>query len=73
MIQLINLPLTQSSLMEYGGVDGLRRELAELGCQGVEGIWAGEENVFPAAMVPGYHLTFFLTGWSFTGKTRRLC
>lgn len=59
MVQLINLPLSLTSLTEYNGADGLRRELAELGCQGLEGIWAGEENPFPADMVPGYHLTFY--------------
>ena len=59
MIQLLNLPMSSAYLRDYGGVDGLRRELVELNCHGIEGIWAGEETVFPAELVPGYHLTFY--------------
>ena len=59
MIQLLNLPMSSAYLRNYGGVDGLRRELTELNCHGIEGIWAGEETVFPADLVPGYHLTFY--------------
>lgn len=61
MKQLINLPLGSAMLAEYGGADGLRRELAELNCQGIEGIWSMEpipEDI-PPEWITGYHLTFY--------------
>ena len=38
MYELIPLPLSAGILAQYGGAEGLRGELAALGCQGVEAI-----------------------------------
>ena len=64
MYELIPLPLSAGILDQYGGAEGLGRELAALGCQGVEAIWAGEPvpEEFPAELAVGWHLTFF-TDW----------
>ena len=64
MYELIPLPLSAGTLAEYGGAAGLRRELADLGCQGTEAIWAGEPvpAEFPRELAVGWHLTFF-TDW----------
>ena len=61
MVELISLPLSRAVLAGYGGGEGLRREVGSLGCQGIEGIWAGEDlsEELPPGLVPGYHLTFF--------------
>ena len=57
----MSLPLDRYTLGEYGGWADLRRELDELDCDGIEGIWGGEElpKDIPAGLVVGYHLTFF--------------
>lgn len=64
MYELIPLPLSAGILDQYGGAEGLRKELAALGCQGVEAIWAGEPvpEEFPRTLAVGWHLTFF-TDW----------
>ena len=64
MYELIPLPLSAGVLEEYGGGAGLGRTLEELGCQGVEAIWAGEPvpEGFPRELAVGWHLTFF-TDW----------
>lgn len=64
MLELIPLPMTAGVLGEYGGEEGLRRTLRDLGCQGVEVIWGGEPVPagLPRELVLGYHLTFF-TDW----------
>lgn len=64
MYELIPLPLSAGVLEEYGGGTGLGRTLKELGCQGVEAIWAGEPvpEEFPRPLAVGWHLTFF-TDW----------
>lgn len=61
MRQSVNLPLCASTAAEYGGWEGLRRELQTLGLDGVEGIWGGEDIPagFPKDLLTGYHLTFF--------------
>ena len=61
MLQSVNLPLCGDILTAYGGPSGLRRELAGLGLDGVEGIWGGENipSDFPQDLLTGYHLTFF--------------
>lgn len=61
MVHSVNLALCAAVCAEYGGWEGLRRELAALGCGGVEGIWSGEETPagFPRELLSGYHLTFF--------------
>ena len=64
MLELMPLPLCAGVLEEYGGGEGLRRELRNLGCQGVEAIWGGEPapEDLPGELALGYHLTFF-TDW----------
>lgn len=61
MYQSLNLPLSAAVRDACGGWDGLRRDCASLGVDGVEGIWAGEEipHDFPPDLLVGYHLTFF--------------
>ena len=61
MRQSVNLPLCASTAADYGGWEGLRRELHTLGLDGVEGIWGGEDIPadFPKDLLTGYHLTFF--------------
>lgn len=64
MYELMPLPLSAGILAEYGGAEGLRSELAALGCHGVEAIWAMTPipAEFPRKLAVGYHLTFF-TDW----------
>lgn len=61
MIQNMNLPLCSAVLRQHGGWQGLRRELDELGLDGVEGIWGGEPipEDLPPGLLTGYHLIFF--------------
>lgn len=61
MLQQISFPLYSGAFSEYNGWDDLRQELAALGCDGLEGIWGGEDLPadFPTDLVGGYHLTFY--------------
>ena len=61
MLQSLNLPLYSVTKTDYGCWDTLRDDCRQLGCDGVEGIWAGEDIPvdFPADLLTGYHLTFF--------------
>lgn len=61
MKEAFNLPLSSALLTEYGGTEGLRQELSELGCQGIEGIWSLEPVPagFSPELITGYHLTFY--------------
>lgn len=61
MLQSFSLSLSRHTEEEYGGWDGLRADCALLGCDGVEGIWGGEDVPadFPTDLLTGYHLTFF--------------
>lgn len=61
MLQSVNLPLCAGTAADYGGWEGLRRELQTLELDGVEGIWGGEDipSDFPKDLLVGYHLTFF--------------
>lgn len=72
MLELINLPLSAEVVQTYGGGTRLRRELSALGCQGIEGIWAGEDIPadFPRELVHGYHLTFFADWLDFFREDR---
>lgn len=56
MLQSVNFPLCAGVLEEYGGWDGLRIDLRELGLNGVEGI----PVEFPRDLLTSCHLTFFL-------------
>lgn len=61
MHQMLNLPLYTGSMEGYSGWKELGAELQKYGCDGIEGIWGGEEipEEFPAEMVIGYHLMFY--------------
>ena len=61
MKQMMSLPLYSGSFAEYQGWEDLRAELSRLGCDGLEGVWGGEDFPpdLPAELVVGYHLTFY--------------
>lgn len=61
MLQLINLPLDDELIDDYGGIDGLQKILDETGCDSIEWVWGGREisKKLPSAMTQGYHLTFY--------------
>lgn len=61
MIQSINFPLYSGSFCEYQSWDDLRDEIHALKCDGLEGIWGGEDIPvdFPQELIVGYHLTFW--------------
>ena len=61
MKQMMSLPLYSGSFAEYQGWEDLQAELNRLGCDGLEGVWGGEEFPpdLPAELVVGYHLTFY--------------
>ena len=61
MLQNISFPLYGEVFQEYTDWDDLRREVAALGCDGLEGIWGGEPfpEDFPSDLIQGYHLTFY--------------
>lgn len=73
MTQSVSLPLCAAVREEYGGWAGLEAELTGLGCDGVEGIWAGEDVPagFPRRLLSGYHLTFFPDWLDFYREDRR--
>lgn len=56
MLESINFPLCSGVSWE-----NLRRDMEIIGCDGIEGIWAGEEIPadFPKTLLTGYHLTFY--------------
>ena len=62
MKQTVSFPLDAGTLEECGGWETVRRDVHSLGCDGLEGIWAGEDFPpgLPEDMIIGYHLTFFL-------------
>lgn len=61
MRQSMNLPISAAIAAAYGGWDGVQAACAQLGCDGIEAIWAGEEipQTLPQGLAIGYHLTFF--------------
>ena len=61
MFKLISTPLHRQLEAECGGWAGLTASLRQLGCDGIETIWSGEDfpEDLPAGVVVGYHLTFF--------------
>ena len=61
MRQTVSFPLDGRALAEFGNWDAVERELRDLGCDGLEGIWARENFPpgLPEGMVIGYPLTFF--------------
>ncbi|UQT48046.1 hypothetical protein M5E87_25515 [Flavonifractor plautii] len=72
MYQTMSLPLYSGSFEEYHGWGDLRAELAALGCDGMEGIWSGEE--FPEDLLKQTWSSAITspsirTGWTSTGMT----
>ena len=61
MISSINFPVDAHYRDIAGGWDALKKRVRALGCDGIEGIWTGEEipEDFPADLMTGYHLTYF--------------
>lgn len=61
MQQMMSLPATEANRREYADWQGLYQDIQELGLDGVEAIWGGEEllETLPRELVVGYHLTFF--------------
>ena len=51
--QTLSLPLSSAVLAEYGGAEGLRQELRDLGCQGAEGIWNLEPDYLTHELAAG--------------------
>ena len=60
MYKLVSLPLYEQCISGCSGWAGLRKELQQLGCDGVEAIWSGTEipKGFPRGLAVGYHLAF---------------
>lgn len=76
MLQSLNFPLCKEFVVQHGGWQTLRRELDELGVDGVEGIWGGEPIPadLPPGLLTGYHLTFYPDWLDFYRDDRRaLC
>lgn len=68
----MSFPLCSSFFSEYHGWFELRDEIKALGCDGLEGIWSGED--FPADMpkdlMIGYHLMFYSDWLDFYQENR---
>lgn len=43
MYQMMSLPLYSGTLGEYNSWRDLGQELERLGCDGIEGVWGGED------------------------------
>ena len=61
MNELISFPVYAESLAEYQDVAELKRSCAELGCDGIEAIWGGDDSLqrLPEGLALGYHLLFY--------------
>jgi len=61
MVCLINFPLFDGCLEEYGGESGLTAFCSALQCDGLEFIWGGGglPSQPPQGLAVGYHLTFY--------------
>lgn len=61
MYQMMSLPLYSWTLGEYNSWRDLGQELERLGCDGIEGVWGGEDlpKDLPAELILGYHLIFY--------------
>ena len=61
---LTNFPVYEGWLDQYGTLDDLACDCAELGLDGLEIVWGEDDSVSnppPSDMVVGYHLLFFST------------
>ncbi|KAB5101851.1 TIM barrel protein [Bacteroides thetaiotaomicron] len=58
---MMSLPLYSGTFQEYDSWRDLGQELERLGCDGIEGVWGGEDlpKDLPAELILGYHLIFY--------------
>ena len=61
MNELISFPVYAKSVGEYQDMAELRRSCTELGCDGIEAIWGGDDTFqrLPEGLAIGYHLIFY--------------
>ena len=61
MKNLLSFPIYSDNLVQYQNMEDLRKELRQLNCDGIEGLWGGEDfpEAFPKDLVTGYHLIFY--------------
>ena len=61
MYQTVNFPMERTGFQEYQNYSALRAALKDCGCDGLEGVWAGEAfpSDLPHDLMIGYHLTFY--------------
>jgi len=59
--ELISFPVYAESVGEYQNVEELKCSCAELGCDGIEAIWGGDDTLrqLPEGLSVGYHLIFY--------------
>lgn len=75
MIELINLPLDDDIIKEYGGIDNIEKIVKEYKIDSIEWIYSGRECNYkvPEHLSKGYHLTFFSDWYDFyKGNKKRL-
>lgn len=60
-MHLINLPLDDEIIEQYGGILGLEKILLNTDCNSIEWIWGGRDvkSKLPKNLTQGYHLTFY--------------
>ena len=59
MYTSVSLPVGKQPPEGFASWADLGDELSQLGCDGIEAIWSGEDISVPSELVNGYHLTFF--------------
>lgn len=73
MIQLINMPLVDELLEEYGDSKGLYEFCELYGCEGIEAIWGGIDCKFAIdnKIIKGWHLGFFCDWLDFWNQDKK--
>lgn len=61
MRELVSFPIYAESLGEYADTAELVESIHALGCDGIEGIWGGDDtwHMLPDGFALGYHLLFY--------------
>jgi hypothetical protein len=61
MVQLMNMPLSDYVLREYGTPSKFEDFCRRCGCNGIEAVWGGEDYNFPISskLIYGWHLAFY--------------
>lgn len=72
MVQLINMPLVDEILEEYGDSRQLEEMCKLYGCQGIEAIWGGVKCNFPVekSLIKGWHLGFYCDWLDFWNENK---